>query len=66
MNDDDLVNKCRTIADTYGVKCLEVMMHFQSEYDRLIVDDPGWSETFYDAMILNNLKEHYKKETGVK
>ena len=62
MDDETLLLKCRSIAESYGVKTLEVMIKVDLEYQRVAARYPIEMVEFYDAMALNRVKNFYKRE----
>lgn len=62
MDDDTLLLKCRAIAELYNVKTLEVMLKVDLEYQRVASRYPVEMIEFYDAMVLNRVKNFYKRE----
>lgn len=66
MNDDEVINKCREISQEYGTKCLEVLIRYSIERDKIITKDPGKPDVFYEGMTFQAVRDFYKKEMGVK
>lgn len=64
--DDEIISKCRTIATEYDIKCLEVLIRYSIERDKIITKDPGKPDNFYEAMTFQAVREFYRKETGGK
>jgi hypothetical protein len=65
-NEDDIIVKCREIATEYDTKCLEVLIRYSIERDKIISKDPGKPDNFYEAMTFQAVREFYRKDTGGK
>lgn len=65
-DEDKTIDKCRDIAIEYNVKCLEVLIRYSIERDKIITKDPGKPDNFYEAMTFQAVREFYRKDMGGK